>query len=65
MGKYINIFETEQEFLEFKNSDSFSNYSISYVSEDQSVWYGSIKRTPAEVETLANNFINNIINTSV
>ena len=65
MNKYLNIFETEQEFLDFKNSSGFSNNTISYVKEDASIWYGPIKRTPTEIEEKANNLIDNIINTSV
>ena len=61
MSKYLNIFETEQEFLDFKNSSSFSNNTISYVKEDASVWYGPIKRTPTEIEEKANILIDNII----
>lgn len=65
MGKLINNFETEAEFLVFKNSDEFSNNTISYVMEDNSVWFGSKKRTPSEVENMVDEIINNIINTSV
>lgn len=63
MNKYLNIFETEQEFLDFKNSSGFSNNTISYVKEDDSIWYGPIKRTPTEIEEKANILIDNIINT--
>ena len=65
MGKLINNFETEAEFLVFKNSDEFSNNTISYVMEDNSVWFGSKKRTPSEVVEIVDKVINNIINTSV
>lgn len=63
MNKYLNIFETEQEFLDFKNSSGFSNNTVSYVREDDSIWYGPIKRTPTEIEEKANILIDNIINT--
>lgn len=63
MNKYLNIFETEQEFLDFKNSSGFSNNTVSYVREDDSIWYGPIKRTPIEIENMAEDIINNIINT--
>lgn len=65
MAKYIKRFETETEFLEFKNSNEFTNDTISYVLEDGSVWYGSKKRLPSEVEEMVDKVINNIINTSV
>ena len=63
MNKYLNIFETEQEFLDFKNSSGFSNNTVNYVREDDSIWYGPIKRTPTEIEEKANILIDNIINT--
>jgi hypothetical protein len=49
--------------LVFKNSDEFLENTISYVLEDDSVWFGSKKRLPSEIEEMANNLINNIINT--
>ena len=63
MNKYLNTFETEQEFLDFKNSSGFSNNTVSYVKENSTIWYGSIKRTPIEIENMAEDIINNIINT--
>lgn len=62
MNKYLNIFETEQEFLDFKNSSGFSNNTVSYVKEDGSICYGPIKRTPIEIEDMTDGIINNIIN---
>ena len=63
MAKYIRKFDTEADFLVFKNSDEFSQNTISYVLEDNSVWFGAKKRLPSEIEDMANNLINNIINT--
>jgi hypothetical protein len=63
MAKYINLFETESEFLVFKNSDKFSNNTISYVVEDNSVYFGPKKRLPSEIEEITNIVINNIVNT--
>ena len=63
MNNYLNAFETEQEFLDFKNSSGFSNNTVSYVEENSTIWYGSIKRTPIEIENMAEDIINNIINT--
>jgi hypothetical protein len=63
MAKYIQKFDTEADFLVFKNSDEFLENTISYVLEDDSVWFGSKKRLPSEIEEMANNLINNIINT--
>lgn len=63
MAKYINKFNTEAEFLVFKNSDEFSNNTVSYVVEDNSMWFGPQKRLSSEIEEMANNLINNIINT--
>ena len=65
MAKYIQKFKTEAEFLVFKNSDEFSKNTISYVIEDNSVWFGPKQYLPSEVENLTNTVINNIINTSV
>jgi hypothetical protein len=65
MAKYMQKFNTEAEFLVFKNSDEFSNNTVSYVIEDNSVWFGSKQYLPSEVENLTNTVINNIINTSV
>lgn len=58
-------FNTEAEFLVFKNSDEFSKNTISYVIEDNSVWFGPKQYLPSEAEEMANILINNIINTSV
>ena len=63
MNKYLNIFETEQEFLDFKNSSGFSNNTVNYVRENSCIWYGPIKRNPIEIENMADDIINNIINT--
>lgn len=63
MAKYIQKFDTEADFLVFKNSDEFLENTISYVLEDDSVWFGAKKRLPSEIEEMANNLINNIINT--
>lgn len=63
MAKYIQKFNTEADFLVFKNSDEFLQNTISYVLEDNSVWFGTKKRLPSEIEEMANNLINNIINT--
>lgn len=63
MAKYIRKFDTEADFLVFKNSDEFLQNTISYVLEDNSVWFGAKKHLPSEIEEMANNLINNIINT--
>lgn len=63
MAKYIRKFNTEADFLVFKNSDEFSQNTISYVLEDNSVWFGAKKRLPSEIEEMADISINNIINT--
>lgn len=65
MAKYIRKFDTEADFLVFKNSDEFSQNTISYVLEDNSVWYGTKKRLPSEIENVLDTIINNIINTPV
>ena len=65
MAKYIRKFDTEAEFLVFKNSDEFSQNTVSYVLEDNSVWFGTKKRLPSEIENVVNTIVNNIINTPV
>ena len=65
MAKYIRKFNTEADFLVFKNSDDFSQNTISYVLEDNSVWFGTKKRLPSEIDNVVNTIINNIINTPV
>lgn len=65
MAKYIQKFDTEADFLVFKNSDEFSQNTISYVLEDNSVWFGTKKRLPSEIENVVNTIVNNIINTPV
>lgn len=65
MGKYMKYFDTEEEFLVFKNSDEFSNNTVSFVREDGSTWFGPIKRLPAEIDEIADNIIIKIINTPV
>ena len=65
MAKYIRKFNTEAEFLVFKNSDEFSQNTVSYVLEDSSVWFGTKKRLPSEIENVVNTIVNNIINTPV
>jgi hypothetical protein len=65
MAKYLKKFKTEEEFLEFKNSEDFSNNTVSYVVEYNTVWFGIKKLLPSEIEVVTNTIINNIINTSV
>jgi hypothetical protein len=65
MAKRMQKFNTEADFLVFKNSDEFSNNTVSYVIEDNSIWFGPKQYLPSEVEDMTNTVINNIINTSV
>lgn len=65
MAKYIKKFNTEADFLVFKNSSEFSKNTISYVLEDNSIWFGPKQYLPSEVEDMTNTVINNIINIPV
>ena len=45
MSAYFNTFETQQEFLNFKNSEDFLINSVNYVKENNSLSYGAVSKT--------------------
>lgn len=65
MGKYLKTFDTEEEFLDFKNSEEFFKNTISYVKEDGTYWFGTIKRVPSDIRDYADSLITTIINKPV